>query len=59
MPRCEERMYCGSGSSCRKDDELEASGAELLREALGVRKQRAARQKGLSRRSNEGDTGTP
>jgi hypothetical protein len=32
------------GFSCREDDEAEVLGAELLREAVGVRKPRRARQ---------------
>ena len=43
-----------NGFSCREDDGARALGAELLRKAGGVRKQRAA-----GRRGDEGDTGTP
>jgi hypothetical protein len=47
------------GFSCREDDEAEAFGAELMRLAAAIRKQRAAGQTGLAGGNNESDTGTP
>jgi hypothetical protein len=44
------------GFSSREGDEIEALGAELLRDTVGVRKLRGAAK---VRESDEGDKGTP